>query len=123
MQKAKKSQKGKKIMKVQKKQVIPMLFLLSGKTLFACCGCALVIASMNILKSSTKSTVSEINLTLGSYFRQEVVSQNKRYLKALESMPHTINDSIKLNIGAMKEYHKINFVIQKKNLVNFTKED
>jgi len=97
--------------------------LLSGKTLFACCGCAIVIASMNALTAGTKATVKEVDETLGIYFKQQVVAENERYLKSLKNTKKVVENSTKLNKGMFLEYDKINFDIQKEALVNSAKKD
>ena len=97
--------------------------ILSGKSLFACCGCAIVIASMNALTAGTKGAIKEADETLGMYFKQQVVAENERYLKSLKNTKEVVENSTKLNKGMFLEYDKINFVIQKEALVNSVKKD
>ncbi len=97
--------------------------LLSGESLFACCGCVIVTASMKALVGGTEGAIKEADTALGVYFKQQVVAENERYLKSLKNTKKVVEDSTKLNKGMFLEYDKINFAIRKEALLNSAKKD
>jgi NifU-like protein involved in Fe-S cluster formation len=91
------------------------LLLLLPSSSFACCGCAIVMASTNLLTATSKATIKEVDMSLGEYFNQVVTKENERYLSSLKNTPRDIQDGTKVHKEMFMAYDKLAHTIKKEN--------
>lgn len=106
-----------------KKISIVLATLIITSKLSACCGCAIVIASTTLLKTTTKASIEAADASLSSYFEETIKKNTEGSLIATKSTEEAMSSSLKLTEETYLLYDKILFNTYKTNSVATTKRN
>jgi len=96
------------------KKIILSLLLLNS-SLSACCGCALVVASMNALTATIKSSVKAGDKMTAMLYDNTVGKNNRDSLKETERRLRELSNTLKIKELGAKCDNKIIFELKKSN--------